>query len=285
MSEVAGVQLMPASRVSAAQRVAVMNAAYSDYFVPTRVTQDQLELMDRCYDIVLLRSVVARTRWETVGMALLSLRDRRAWISGVGVVPSWRRRGVARSMVEWLIDQARAAGARQITLEVIAQNRAAWQLYHSLGFREVRELLCWQRPGDADPLPIPFERLVQVPSQQLLDNFGAWHSQPPCWQRELSSLRKIAGPLRGYRLDYQARPAGYCIVGGREDAVALVDVGINPEAGLLLPGRLLLQALAAVHLGSSLSITNVPADDQLNRILAALRFLVSLRQIEMVLDL
>ena len=200
-------------------------------------------------------------------------------------MPDWRRRGIARSMVTWLIDQARAAGARQITLEVIADNQPAHRLYQSLGFREVRELLCWQRPAAADPLPIPFERLIRVPCQDLLDNFEAWHDQPPCWQRELTSLRKIAGPLTGYRLDYEGRPAGYCIVGAHADAVALVDVGINPEAGLLMPGRLLLQALAATHLGSSLSITNVPADDQLNRILAALRFLVTLRQIEMVLDL
>jgi GNAT superfamily N-acetyltransferase len=285
MPEVSDVQFMPASRVSAAQRVAVMNAAYIDYFVPTHVTQDQLELMDRCYDIMPSRSVVARTRWETIGMALLSLRDDRTWISGVGVVPAWRRRGLARSMMAWLIDQARAAGARQIALEVIADNHPARQLYGSLGFREVRELLCWQRPGTADPLPIPFERLIYAPCQDLLDNFEAWHGQPPCWQRELASLRKIAGPLKGYRLDYEGRPAGYCIVGGHEDAVALVDVGINPEAGLLMPGRLLLQALAAIHLGSSISITNVPADDQLSRILAALRFLVTLRQIEMVLDL
>jgi GNAT superfamily N-acetyltransferase len=285
MAEVSGVQLMPAGGVSAAQRVAVMNAAYADYFVPTHVSQDQLELMDRCYDIMPSRSVVARTHWDTIGMALLSLRDDRAWISGVGVVPAWRRRGIARSMMHWLIEQARAAGARQITLEVISENQAARRLYGSLGFREVRELLCWQRPVQADPLPIPFERLVQVPCQDLLDNFEAWHDQPPCWQRELTSLRKIAGPLTGYRLDYEGRPAGYCIVGGHEDAVALVDVGINPEAGLLMPGRLLLQALAAIHLGSSFSITNVPADDQLNRILAALRFLVALRQIEMVLDL
>ena len=58
MRGVSDVQLMPASRVSAAQRVAVMNAAYADYYVPTHVTQDQLELMDRCYDIMPSRSVV-----------------------------------------------------------------------------------------------------------------------------------------------------------------------------------------------------------------------------------
>jgi GNAT superfamily N-acetyltransferase len=285
MAELSAVQLLPASRLTVAQRVAVMNAAYADYFLPTHVSQEQLELMDRCFDIMPSRSVVARTRWESVGMALLSLRGERGWISGVGVVPSWRRRGIARSMMNWLIEQARDAGASRVGLEVIAENRAARTLYGDLGFREVRELLSWQRPAGADPLPIPYERLLPASCQELLDHFEAWHDQPACWQRDLTSLRKMVGPLKGYRLDYQGWQAAYCIIGGSDDAVALVDVGINPEAGLLMPGRLLLQAVAALHLGSSLSIMNVPADDQLNRILAALRFLVSVRQIEMVLDL
>ena len=46
-----------------------------------------------------------------------------------------------------------------------------------------------------------------------------------------------------------------------------------------------LQAVAALYWGSSISIMNVPADDQLNRILAALGFFVTMRQIEMVLTL
>jgi ribosomal protein S18 acetylase RimI-like enzyme len=279
------IQLVPADRVSLAQRVAIMNAAYADYFVPTRVTQEQLELMDRCFDIRPTYSVVARTRWQSVGMALLAMRGSRGWISGVGVVPAWRRKGVGRAMMLWLIDQARGLGARRLTLEVISENTGAQRLYKSLGFREVRELLTWRRPADADPLPLPVERLVSVHPQDLLDNFDAWHDQPACWQRDIISLRKMSDPLMGCRLDYKDQPAGYCILGGSDEAVALVDVGINPDAGLLMPGRLLLQAVAAQHYGSSMSIMNVPADDSLSRILAALRFLVTLRQIEMVMEL
>jgi ribosomal protein S18 acetylase RimI-like enzyme len=281
----AEIQLVPADRVSLAQRVAIMNSAYADYFVPTRVTQDQLELMDRCFDIRPTYSVVARSRWQSVGMALLALRGSRGWISGVGVVPAWRRKGVGQAMLNWLIEQARGVGARRLSLEVISENTAARRLYASLGFREARELLSWRRPADADPLPIPLERLVSIHPQDLLDDFDVWHDQPACWQRDIISLRKMADPLAGYRLDYKDEPAGYCILGGSEDAVALVDVGINPNAGLLMPGRLLLQAVAAMHYGSSMSILNVPADDALSRILAALRFLVTLRQIEMVLEL
>ena len=106
------IQLVPADRVSLGQRVAIMNAAYADYFVPTRVSQDQMALMDRCYDIRPAHSVVARSRWESVGMALLAVRGERAWISGVGVVPAWRRQGDG-ARHDALADRRGAQGGRQ----------------------------------------------------------------------------------------------------------------------------------------------------------------------------
>jgi GNAT superfamily N-acetyltransferase len=279
------VQLVSADKVSLAQRVAVMNAAYADYLVPIHVTPEQMSLMDRCFDISISRSVIARTRWDLVGMALLAIRGGRGWISGVGVLPAWRRQGVGRRMMEWLLEQARHTGLRQVTLEVISENKPARELYCSLGFSERRELLTWQRPATADPLPVPAERLSPVLAPDLLLYFHGWHDQPPSWQRDYTSVSKMASMLRGYQLDGQDEPAGYCIVGGSEDSVALVDVGINPDAGLLMPGRLMLQALAGLNLGRSISIMNVPADDALSRVLAGLRFLVTLRQVEMVIQL
>jgi len=233
---------------------------------------------------------VAHTRWESIGIALLAVRGDQAWVSGVGVVPAWRRRGVGRTMMERLIASAREMGAKQIKLEVIAQNTPARRLYKSLGFRVARELLTWQRPEDADPLPVPREHLLPAPSEELLDNFATWHDQPPCWQRAASTLRKMVGRQKGYRLDWRGSPTAYCLVSEpwlvseSDDTVLLTDVGINPAAGLLMPGRLLLQALAATYFGRALSIMNVPAEDSLNRILAALGFLVTVRQVEMVLD-
>ena len=110
MQEQTDLQLVAASRVSLGQRVAIMNVSYADYFIPIRVTSEQMSLMDQLYDVDPDRSVVARTRWECVGQALLALRGERAWISGVGVVPAWRRKGIARAMMHYLINEAGHAG-------------------------------------------------------------------------------------------------------------------------------------------------------------------------------
>ncbi len=281
----ADILFLPAHRISAAERAAVINAAYADYNVPFRVTPKQMQDMVRFYDVDLTRSWVARVADETVGIALLAHRGSRGWVSAVGVVPAWRRQGVARRLMAALIGGAEVMGLRQLTLEVISANEAARQLYRALGFREVRELLSWKFPSEADPLPIPRERLETVSPDTIWRYFSAWHDQQPCWQHEEATLRRMAGQVKAYLLLLADEPAGYCLAADRGEAVTLMDVGINPEFGPVNAGRVLLQALSARYPGRPLTITNVPADAGLNRALAALHFLVVVRQQEMILRL
>lgn len=57
-----------------------------------------------------------------------------AEILTLGVLPGERRRGIATTLLEHFLAQARAAGAAHIMLEVAADNAAALALYRSLGF-------------------------------------------------------------------------------------------------------------------------------------------------------
>jgi GNAT superfamily N-acetyltransferase len=275
---------LPADHAEAGLRADLINAAYAEYFVPMHLTADSMRSVDDFYDVDLARSVMAYDRSEPVGMALLSRRGDRGWVSGVGVLPAWRRRGVARLLMEALLDRAQEAGVRQVALEVIAQNSAARTLYAGLGFVEQRELLCWRRAADADVLPIPEERLTEAPVDELLAHFDGWHDQRPCWQSEAATLRKMADRLRGYRVEMNGIAAAYCLISERGEALMLMDVGINPQFGAVAAGRTLLQALAAMQRGRALTLNNIPVDSDLNRALAALHFLVGVRQFELSLS-
>jgi ribosomal protein S18 acetylase RimI-like enzyme len=58
-----------------------------------------------------------------------------AWTVGtVAVLPGYRRRGIARQLVEAAVALARERGAKTLMLDVIAQNKPAYELYKSLGF-------------------------------------------------------------------------------------------------------------------------------------------------------
>ncbi|OQA37370.1 MAG: ribosomal-protein-alanine N-acetyltransferase [Chloroflexi bacterium ADurb.Bin325] len=278
-------ELSPADRFTFAQRAAVLSAAYADYFVPLWVNAQQMEAMDQIYDVDARRSVVAHAGREPIGMALLSLRGPRGWISAVGVIPAWRRRGAARAMLRRLLENAAQLGLDEVWLEVIEENAPAAALYRELGFSAARELLTWRYPADGDLLPIPRELLQPAPVERALAHFAAWHGQPPSWQREEPTLRHLAARSSAYELWMEDALAGYCVVGERPDAISILDIGLNPDFGPVKAGRTLLQALAHRFRGRAFTMINVPADDDLSRALAALRFTVTIRQWEMRLPI
>ncbi len=57
-------------------------------------------------------------------------------ITNVAVFPEYRRRGIARAMLEALIDEAAKQGVERFTLEVRAGNDAAKKLYAGMSFLE-----------------------------------------------------------------------------------------------------------------------------------------------------
>lgn len=55
----------------------------------------------------------------------------------VAVHPDFRRRGIAETLVNTLIEELKHAGNTSLTLEVRASNGSAITLYHKLGFAQV----------------------------------------------------------------------------------------------------------------------------------------------------
>jgi ribosomal protein S18 acetylase RimI-like enzyme len=59
------------------------------------------------------------------------LHERDCGIYSVGTLPQWRRRGLARSLMEHVLADAHSRGALTATLQ---STRMAQRLYESLGF-------------------------------------------------------------------------------------------------------------------------------------------------------
>jgi GNAT superfamily N-acetyltransferase len=64
-------------------------------------------------------------------------QSRRAWILNMYTEPAYRRRGIARRLVETMIEWCRAEGFRAVALHASQQGRP---LYESLGFRPTNEM-------------------------------------------------------------------------------------------------------------------------------------------------
>jgi len=82
-------------------------------------------------------TLVARVGSRVAGFAVMSFGDERAHLVLLAVVPEYRRHGIARRLVGWLVDSALTAGMASIHVELRADNDGAYAFYRALGFGEI----------------------------------------------------------------------------------------------------------------------------------------------------
>jgi ribosomal protein S18 acetylase RimI-like enzyme len=257
------IALRPANSLTLAALAELFTAAYAGYVLPFAIDEPTLRFMVDAFDIDLAASRVAFRDDEPVGLANLARRVDEAWIGGIGVVPSARRRGVAETLMGALHEEARARGVTQVWLEVIEQNESAFRLYEKLGYEVVREVEVWALAEDSTP-----GSAREVPAAEAHARIRKVRTGREPWQRDDRTLENHDG-LRGLETD-----AGAAVVkvSGR---VQLVQIAGSDPHELLRTAR---------TLGAVVAL-NFPADDP---VVAAVRDLggtLTVRQREMVLRL
>jgi ribosomal-protein-alanine N-acetyltransferase len=80
--------------------------------------------------------LIALADGEPAGLVIALATGPEAEILSLGVVPSLRRRGIARRLFEAAADRLVAQGVARLYLEVAEDNLAARALYRALGFAE-----------------------------------------------------------------------------------------------------------------------------------------------------
>jgi ribosomal protein S18 acetylase RimI-like enzyme len=142
--------LIPANHFTYEQLVDGYNQSRVDYVVPMPMNVARLREYTHVYDIDLARSTVAMESNTMFGLGMLGVREDRCWITRLGVLPSGRRKGTGRAIMEELIHQSHQLNVATLWLEVIKGNKPAHILFRKLGFRETRELIVARRPPNPE---------------------------------------------------------------------------------------------------------------------------------------
>jgi ribosomal protein S18 acetylase RimI-like enzyme len=222
--------LIPADALTLEALTDLYNWARADYLVPMPMTRDGMAGYLTRHDIDLSSSRVAELNGDRVGLALLGLRAARAWVTRMGVLREARRAGVGRVLLEGLLEEAAARGARLAQLEVIADNAVGQRLFRACGFAPTRRLWVLSRaPGAPSTMPLMPDRLLDnAEARAVPDRLGIGYA--PSWVEEKASLLQ-ARRLAGIGVDQAALLYG-------DDGQVLTPVALCGADGLTGPALL-----------------------------------------------
>ena len=106
------------------------------------------------------------------------------WIIGnVATHPNYRGHGIARTVVQACVDLAAQRGAKQVALQVAANNPPAMQVYQKLGFVATGEVAHYRRHS-VRVMPVESDPFAYEPNprrQDLVVRKAAWHDRAAVW--------------------------------------------------------------------------------------------------------
>lgn len=94
---------------------------------PARVIEDKLRVQPELLLVAISGAVL-------VGAVIAGFDGVRGWIYHLAVLPEWRRRGIATSLVRSAESALAALGCSKVNLQVRATNAEVIGFYQSLGF-------------------------------------------------------------------------------------------------------------------------------------------------------
>lgn len=168
------IELIPAAKFTLQELTDLYNQTRVDYLVPMPMNVDRLAEYIRDFDVDLTRSCVARNgNGQVLGLGMLGVRENRAWVTRLGVLPSTRRSGAGDALMDFMLEKADALGFEETHLEVIKNNQPAHKLFLKKGFLETDEYLVMRRAPKAVSAP-PIGKTKCMDRDEALDVLKAY---------------------------------------------------------------------------------------------------------------
>jgi ribosomal protein S18 acetylase RimI-like enzyme len=257
--------------------VDAQNEIFNDYIIPMRVTREFFLDFLRSVGGDMRNVLVATMGGRIVGYANPVIDGREAWVGGLGVVPSFRRRGIGTQLMAATEDFCRSRGVTDLYLEVIEGNKRAERLYESTGYSITRKFIT------AEGRPIRFEGFGVLPTKASMSEIMTLHQRSyrdTCWQkRKIEALIQSARAAECYKTD-----GGFVLVRTIDTSGYIPFLGVVPEKRKQGLGT----ALAMFALNRlwgqgafKVALYNVNDDLPTQRMLDKFDFKVTMKQIEM----
>lgn len=204
----------------------VFNESFADYFVPFKLTEEQLVSKMTSDKINFDLSVGVFDNEKLIAFILhgFDTIDNQKVVNngGTGVLPNYRGQGITRKMYDFALPILKESEVDKIVLEVIKENIPAIKSYEKAGFKTTRALACFKgvfNPENSNTVIETTE--LHNYDWNVMESFWDIH---PTWQNSknvLNHLKKDNLSLAAY---INNQLVGYCIYNPKNKQIQQVAI-------------------------------------------------------------
>lgn len=149
-------QITGLSDIPATSLATLMNEAFADYLAGA-AHMDAAAFLAFCAagGVDTERGFLALADNRPAGVVLVGRQGALWRVATMGIIPSFRRRGLGRQLLTRVLGDAHRKGCLELQLEVFEQNTGALALYRELGFSPKRRLNGWTLAGPSRVAAVP----------------------------------------------------------------------------------------------------------------------------------
>ena len=265
--------------------------AFSDYVEPFDLSYEQLKYMVERRGCDLRLSFGAFDGNELVGFTLNGIGKWNgrltAYDTGTGIIKEYRKQGIASKMFNESLPILRENNVEQYLLEVISNNKPAYDLYLKAGFQVTREFDYYI--STKDKVSIKKDKLdgrtiikeITNPDWDLLKTF--WDFEPS-WQNTIDSINRKGGHFKILGAFIENVLVGYGII--EKHTGDITQLAVNKEFKRNGIGSILLKNLFKHSEGNGVKFINTAVEcNSFKEFAAQINLLPGIGQYEMTLNL
>jgi GNAT superfamily N-acetyltransferase len=278
-------ELLTADQFSLEEITEAYNQTRIDYIVPMPMNAARLEEYIHHNDVDLSASWVAIDGRPILGLGMLGVRNERAWITRMGVLPAGRRKGTGGALMERLLDSAAERDLNTVWLEVIKNNVPAHNLFLKYGFKKTRELVVARRPPTPEIRPPDLLQDVTITQVSTLHRAETLRRMTqrrgrPNWLAQTETMRNVPN-LSAFLVETSDGGRGWVSYNASMFLLTRIYVYVlEGDAPTVTAAALL--TLHRYNPVQDAIMENMPADDPRWQGFQAMGYFEAFRRIEMV---
>ena len=263
----------------------VFNESFSDYFIPFKLSEEQLSSKMLADKTDLNLSVGVFENEKLIAFILHGFdkinNEKVIYNGGTGVIPKKRGSGLTKQMYLFILPLLRRNGINKLQLEVITENAQAINSYKKTGFRIVRELLCYK--GKVSTLSLNNNlniKKLQDYNWNLMESF--WNIYPT-WQNSKNVINELKYNNISLGAYIENQLVGYIIYSPNNKRIQ--QIAVSKDFRKRRIASTLIDEIIKTN-GNMFSIINVDKSSKsVNAFLEKIGFERNIEQLEMKLQL